>query len=312
MQPKVIVIVGPTAVGKTALSIELAKQFNGEIISGDSMQVYKSLDIGTAKVTPEEASAIPHHLIDIKDINENYSVSDFKKEARELIEELVASNKLPIVVGGTGLYIESLLYNVSHGGKADPDEAFRNEMKQLADEKGKQYIWDLLNQKDPKASKKIHPNNLVRTIRALEVEYVTGKLFSEYQDERQEKEELYDTFIIGLNTDRSVLYDRINTRVDLMIEEGLIDEAKTLIEEADEDAQSLKGIGYQEFIEYFNGEQSLEQTKELIKQNSRHYAKRQLTWFNNRTPVTKWYDLVASSNQIEEVVNDISHFLEEK
>lgn len=312
MQPKVIVIVGPTAVGKTALSIELAKQFNGEIISGDSMQVYKGLDIGTAKVTPEEASAIPHHLIDIKDINENYSVSDFKKEARELIEELVASNKLPIVVGGTGLYIESLLYNVSHGGKADPDEAFRNEMKQLADEKGKQYIWDLLNQKDPKAAKKIHPNNLVRTIRALEVEHVTGKLFSEYQDERQEKEELYDTFIIGLNTDRSVLYDRINTRVDLMIEEGLIDEAKTLIEEADEDAQSLKGIGYQEFIEYFNGEQSLEQTKELIKQNSRHYAKRQLTWFNNRTPVTKWYDLVASSNQIEEVVNDISHFLEEK
>lgn len=309
MKEKIIVIVGPTAVGKTALSIQLAKTFNGEIISGDSMQVYKKLDIGTAKVTVEEAESIEHHLIDIRDINETYSASDFKYEARLKIQEIIGKGRIPIIVGGTGLYIESLLYNVTHGGKANPDEDFRREMNIIAKEKGKQFVWEMLNQKDPDAAKSIHPNNLVRIIRALEVQHVTGKRFSTYQNERDEKESIYDAYIIGLNTERSVLYDRINKRVDLMMTNGLVEEAKWLYENAAKDSQSTRGIGYAELIDYFNDELLLEQATLNIKQNSRRYAKRQLTWFNNRTPVTSWYDLVQNVDDNARVKNDVSRFI---
>lgn len=309
MKEKIIIIVGPTAVGKTALSIELAKKFNGEIISGDSMQVYSKLDIGTSKVTSEEAGNIPHYLIDIKDINEDYSAADFKKEARKKINQIVENNKTPIIVGGTGLYIESLIYNVSHGGKADPDMAFRKEMEEVAEDKGREFVWGKLNELDPKAAEKIHPNNLVRVIRALEVYHVTGELFSTYQEERDDKELIYDTYIIGLNTNRKLLYERINKRVDLMLKNGLLEEVKWLMENADSEAQSTKGIGYAELIEYFNGQKTMEDAVEAIKQNSRRYAKRQLTWFRNRTPVTEWYNLVQNEDKINQVNEDVRQFL---
>lgn len=309
MKDKIIIIVGPTAVGKTALSIELAKEFNGEIISGDSMQVYKKLDIGTAKVTIEEAKDIPHYLIDIKEVNDNYSAADFKKEAKSIIKSIMNNGKIPIIVGGTGLYIESLIYNVSHGGKADPDFEFRNAMEALANDNGRKLLWDRLNKIDPKAAEKIHPNNLVRVIRALEVPHVTGELFSTYQKERDNKELIYDPYIIGLNTDRELLYERINKRVNLMIDDGLLVEAKWLMEQANPDAQSTKGIGYAELIDYFNEQISLECAIDSIKQNSRQYAKRQLTWFRNRMPVTKWYDLVQEIDDIDQVKKDVRQFL---
>lgn len=309
MKDKIIIIVGPTAVGKTALSIELAKEFNGEIISGDSMQVYKKLDIGTAKVTNEEAEDIPHYLIDVKEVNDDYSAADFKKEAKSIIKSITKRGKIPIIVGGTGLYIESLIYNVSHGGKADPDFEFRNEMEALANDKGRELVWDRLNKIDPKAAGKIHPNNLVRVIRALEVHHVTGELFSTYQKERDDKELIYEPYIIGLNTDRELLYERINKRVDLMMEDGLLVETKWLMEYANPYAQSTKGIGYAELINYFNEQISLEYAIDSIKQNSRQYAKRQLTWFRNRTPVTKWYDLVQKIDGIDQVKKDVRQFL---
>lgn len=309
MKDKIIIIVGPTAVGKTSLSIELAKEFNGEIISGDSMQVYSKLDIGTSKVTAEEAGNIPHHLTDIKDINEDYSAADFKKEAREIINQIIENQKTPIIVGGTGLYIESLIYDVSHGGKADPDMSFRKEMEENAKEKGRKYVWQKLNELDPKAAEKIHPNNLVRVIRALEVYHVTGELFSTYQEERDNKELIYDPYIIGLNTDRELLYERINKRVDLMLKDGLLEEAKWLMQNANPDSQSTKGIGYAELMEYFNSQATLEDAVEAIKQNSRRYAKRQLTWFRNRTPVTEWYNLIQNEDEINQVNKDVHQFL---
>lgn len=310
MKDQIIVIVGPTAVGKTSLSIKLAQKFDGEIISGDSMQVYKKLDIGTAKVSDQEAQGVPHHLIDIKGLNESYSASDFKHQARQCIHDITSRGKLPIVVGGTGLYIESLLYDVSHGGKADPDYDFRKQMEDLAQERGRDYVWERLKDIDPDAAEKIHPNNLVRIIRALEVYHVTGEKFSSFQKERQDKNEVYDAYIIGLNTDRTLLYDRINQRVDLMMDQGLLDEVKYLFDHSSPDAESRRGIGYRELIDYLDGSKDLDQALADIKQNSRHYAKRQLTWFRNRTPVTAWYDLVQEPDQVTYIYQDISKFLE--
>ena len=305
---KVIVIVGPTAVGKTALGVQLAQLFNGEVISGDSMQVYRGLDIGTAKVTDAEKESVPHHLIDVRDVDEPYTASDFQQMGRAKINEITAREHIPIVVGGTGLYIESLLYNMSHG-EADPDPDFRTEMEALAEKESRQFVWEKLEVIDPEAADNIHPNNLVRTIRALEVHHVTGQKFSDYKKQQNERQPLYDSFIIGLNTDRELLYNRINQRVDLMMADGLIDEARWLDCAVSRDAQSIRGIGYKELFAYFDGEIELQEATSDIKQASRHYAKRQLTWFRNKTAVDLWVNLVEYPEELEQIKQAVRMFL---
>lgn len=305
---KVIVIVGPTAVGKTALGVQLAQLFNGEVISGDSMQVYRGLDIGTAKVTDAEKESVPHHLIDVRDVDEPYTASDFQQMGRAKINEITAREHIPIVVGGTGLYIESLLYNMSHGD-ADPDPDFRTEMEALAEKESRQFVWEKLEAIDPEAADNIHPNNLVRTIRALEVHHVTGQKFSDYKKQQNERQLLYDTFIIGLNTDRELLYNRINQRVDLMMADGLIDETRWLDCAVSRDAQSVRGIGYKELFAYFDGDINLQEATSDIKQASRHYAKRQLTWFRNKTAVDLWVNLVEHPEELEQVKQVVRTFL---
>ena len=312
IKKKIVVIVGPTAVGKTAFSIEVAQHFSGEVISGDSMQIYKELSIGTAKVTPEEMGEIPHHLIDFKEIEESYTVSDFQKDAENKINTISNNNHLPIIAGGTGLYVESLLYPVSHGNDAKPNVKLRKELEEFAKVKGKDSLWERLKKIDSKSADNIHPNNVRRVVRALEVYYETGQLFSSFQEEKKNKEMEYDAYIIGLNTERELLYKRINERVDLMIESGLVEEAHTLWEKLGPHpkAQSTKAIGYSELFQYFNEEISLEEAIDAIKQNSRRYAKRQLTWFRNRLENVHWYDFVTKPEDKEECMKKISEFLE--
>lgn len=301
---KVIAIVGPTAVGKTSLSIDLAKRFNGEIISGDSMQVYRGLDIGTAKVTAEEMDGIPHHLIDVRDVDERYSAADFQKAARQKIQEISQRGKLPIIVGGTGLYIQSLLWDFKLGSEGElEDDSLRKKYEAFAEEKGNRALWEKLQTVDSLAAEKIHYNNRKKMIRALEVFQLTGHSILE---PKEQPKKLYESFLIGLNTDRAVLYDRINQRVDLMVKQGLLDEAKKLAEMPE--AQAAQGIGYKELFPYFSGGSSLESALEEVKLHSRRYAKRQLTWFRNRMSV-HWYDLIQQPEMIAEIESDIATWL---
>lgn len=300
---KVLVIVGPTAVGKTAFSIEMAKKLNGEIISGDSMQVYKDLDIGTAKVTEEEREGIPHYLIDCRELSETYSVADFQKEVRQAIDEITAKGKLPIVVGGTGLYIQALLYDYELGAK-DESPDIRVKYERFAETYGNLNLWELLKEKDAKAAETIHFNNRKKVIRALEVFEKTG--FSILEPKEKPKP-LYEYFLVGLETDRKLLYDRINTRVDWMMEQGLIKEAELLFNE--QTKQSIQGIGYKEFFPFFEGRETLEEAIEQVKQNSRRYAKRQLTWFRNRMNAS-WWDLVQHPDTMFKLEKEIENWLD--
>lgn len=303
---KVLVIVGPTAVGKTALSVELAKKFNGEIISGDSLQVYKKLDIGTAKIKTSEMEGIPHHLIDVIEPNATYSVADFQKAGRKLITEITERGRLPMIVGGTGLYIQSLLYDFQLGAKEESVTAVRKKYEELAETLSKKELWEYLKTKDPLAAEKIHWNNQRKVIRALEVFEVTGYSITTPQEEPAR---LYDYCMIGLNTERALLYQRINQRVDSMLEEGLLEEARFVYELGE--VQASQGIGYKEFYPYFKGEESLENVVEQLKMNSRRYAKRQLTWFRNRLDA-HWFDLLAESSSMEQIDQLIRTWLEEK
>lgn len=303
---KVLVIVGPTAVGKTALSVELAKKFHGEIISGDSLQVYKKLDIGTAKIKTSEMEGIPHHLIDVIEPNETYSVADFQKSGRKLITEITERGRLPMIVGGTGLYIQSLLYDFQLGAKEESVTAVRKKYEELAETLSKKELWEYLKTKDPLAAEKIHWNNQRKVIRALEVFEVTGYSITTPQEEPAR---LYDYCMIGLNTERALLYQRINQRVDSMLEEGLLEEARFVYELGE--VQASQGIGYKEFYPYFKGEESLENVVEQLKMNSRRYAKRQLTWFRNRLDA-HWFDLLAESSSMEQIDQLIRTWLEEK
>lgn len=309
---KVLVIVGPTGVGKTALSIKLAKEFSGEIISGDSLQVYKKLDIGTAKVTEEEKSGVPHFLIDVKDATENYSAFEFKQEAEEKITEISTRHHLPIIAGGTGMYIQSLLFDFQLGSKEEEKEAkkIRDKWEIYAMEHGKEVLWGYLNQIDPKASEKIHMNNEKRVIRAIEVFEKTGTSILEQQglDLTDLSQCQYDVKLIGLETDRALLYERINQRVDLMLEEGLLEEAEYVFSLGE--TQASQGIGYKEFFAYFREEMSLEVATDKVKQHSRQYAKRQLTWFKNRMSV-EWYDLVQMPEQVDELIESVKEWLAE-
>jgi tRNA dimethylallyltransferase len=303
-----IVLIGPTAVGKTKLSIELAKRFNGEIISGDSMQIYKSMDIGTAKVTKEEMEGIPHHLIDIKEPYESFSTAEFQELVRTKIDEISSRGRVPMIVGGTGLYIQSVIYDY-HFTDAPSDPSFRNKLEKEAEEHGPDFLHERLKAEDPESASRIHPNNVRRVIRALEIIHCTGKTAAELQ-ENQSPELLYDTAIIGLTMDRELLYKRINLRVDLMLAQGLLEEVKYFYDQGLKECQSIQAIGYKELYDYFAGKINFEAAVENLKQNSRRYAKRQLTWFRNKMNV-EWFDM-SVSNDAEKKFAEISKFIEGK
>ena len=277
-----VVITGPTAVGKTDISIKLAKEINGEIISADSIQVYKDLNIGSAKITEDEMDGVKHYLIDVLDPTDDFDIYTFKQMAEDAIEEIYAKGKVPIIVGGTGFYIQSVLYDVDFE-ETEVDMEYRKELEELAKINGNEYVHKMLEDVDPEYAAGIHPNNIKRVIRALEFYHENNIPLSEHNAEQKENESPYNFAYYVLNDDRDVLYDRINKRVGLMFEKGLVDEVKAL--GLDKTNQSMQGIGYKEVLEYLNDNLSLEETKELIKKNTRHFAKRQLTWFRHEKVV---------------------------
>jgi len=276
---ELFILAGPTAVGKTQISIKLAGRLNGEIISADSMQIYKNMDVGSAKISKEEMCGITHHLVDIIEPNVDFSVAEFKERAESAIEEIEGKNKLPMLVGGTGFYINSLIYNYTFAD-TNKDEEYREYLTRLASTKGNEYVHSLLSEIDAQSYNKLYPNDLKRVIRALEVYKVSGKPMSEFAKEQDTLDIPYNVHYFVLNMDRQKLYSRINKRVDIMIKIGLIDEVIKLKEMGyNSDMQSMKGIGYKEIMYYLNNEISLVEAIEMIKKGSRNYAKRQLTWF---------------------------------
>jgi tRNA dimethylallyltransferase len=306
MKQKLLVIGGPTAVGKTDLSIKLAKKLNGEIISADSMQIYKYMDIGSAKVTKDEMNGIKHYLIDTITPDVSFSVSDFKEYGDKALNEIISKCKLPIISGGTGLYINSLTCNMTFT-EAEKDEDYRKYLENLAIEKGNEYIHEMLNECDPVSYKEIHYNNRKRVIRALEVFKLTNKPFSSYNAGDDFYNSDYDIYYYVLTMDREKLYKRINKRVDTMIEKGLLDECIKLKEMGyTSDIQSMQGIGYKEVLYYLEGKISLEDAINMIKQGSRNYAKRQLTWFRrDKRCIFIDKDTMNDNEILEKVINDI-------
>ena len=308
MKKKILVIGGPTAVGKTELSIELAKRLNGEIISADSMQIYKYMDIGSAKVSKEEMNGVVHHLIDVVDPSENFSVADYKEQGEKAIKEIISRGKLPIIVGGTGLYINSLTCNMNFT-EAEKDEEYRKDLDKLANEHGNNYIHEMLKDIDPISYKEIHANNRKRVIRALEVYKLTGKPFSSYNAGEDFYKSEYDVHYYVLTMDREKLYERINLRVDIMMEKGLLEECIKLKEMGyTSSMQSMQGIGYKEILYYLEGNVKLQEAINMIKQGSRNYAKRQLTWFRRDPRVTFLdKDKLSYVEILEKVIGDIGN-----
>lgn len=297
---KIVIIAGPTGVGKTALSIEIAKKFNGEIVSADSIQIYKGLDIGSAKITEQEKQGIKHYMLDIVSANQEFSAGDFATLAQKAIEEISAKGKLPIIVGGTGMYISSLLFEM--GVSCGKDQQYRDYLENIAKEKGSQEVHKMLEKIDPESASKIHPNHLSRIIRALEIFQVSGKKKSEQMSSIEPR---YDYLLIGLTADRDVLYQRINKRVDKMIESGLINEVQTLIDGGITDEnQCMQGIGYKETYNFLIGKTDKEEFVEKLKQASRNYAKRQITYFKKMPEIIwKTYD------QKQEIIDLVFNFI---
>ena len=280
-----IIVAGPTASGKTALAIELARHVGGEIVNADSMQIYKYMDIGTAKPTKEERAAAVHHLIDFLEPDESYSVADYARDAHEVIADITLRGKIPVMCGGTGLYISSVADDVTFG-EVETDYALREALKKTADEKGGEYLIEMLREFDPVSADRLHPNNLKRVIRAIEFYRLTGVPISEHQAETKRKKSRYDPLIMCIEWERETLYDRINRRVDMMFDAGLVGEVKRLREMGfTRELNSMQGIGYKEVMDYLDGAATLDETKEIIKQSSRRYAKRQMTWFRRDTRV---------------------------
>ncbi|WP_454191731.1 tRNA (adenosine(37)-N6)-dimethylallyltransferase MiaA [Paenibacillus sp. Marseille-Q7038] len=293
-KPKLLVLVGPTAVGKTKMSIELAKTFNAEIISGDSMQVYRQMDIGTAKIKPEEMNGIPHHLIDIHEPDYPYSVAEFQENCRHLIEDIHARGKLPFIVGGTGLYVESVCYNFQFS-EVGSDEDFRKEQFDYADVHGPEKLHEKLREIDPPSAERLHPNDVRRVIRALEIYHMTGMRQSD-QLAAQKKESPYDLFIVGLTMDRQMLYKRIEDRIDEMMEEGLVQEVASLLDRGvGPGCISMQGLGYKEIASYLRGEIPLETAVSELKRDTRRFAKRQLSWFRHMKDI-HWVDMTDTAN----------------
>ncbi len=298
MKKPLIILTGPTAVGKTELSIKLAKAVNGEIISADSMQVYKKMDIGTAKIMPEEMDGIPHYLIDVLDPKEDFNVVLFQQLAKEAMEKIYEKGKIPIITGGTGFYIQALLYDIDFT-KNDGDMSYRESLEQLAKEKGAEYLHEMLSKVDKEAAKAIHANNIKRVIRALEFYKQTGRKISEHNEEERKKTSPYNFVYFVLNHDRQVLYERINKRVDIMLENGLLKEVESLYKEGyDNNLVSMQGLGYKEILSYLKGECSLEDAIYILKRDTRHFAKRQITWFKREKEIT-WVNKNEFSSEEE-------------
>lgn len=301
---KVIVICGPTASGKTALSIELAKRINGEVVSADSMQIYDEMSIGTAKPDEEEMQGIKHYLIGNVSPTTRYSVSDYKSDAMNAIEEIINKNKMPIVVGGTGLYVNSLIYGIDYP-EVKTDLEYREELEKIAKKEGLKHLYEKAMQIDPEAAKNISENDKKRIIRILEIYKETGKTKTQLEIESRKNGVPYDYRVFAINMPREILYDRINIRVDIMIERGLIDEVKQLYEKYGEELRTaVQGIGYKEVIDYLNGVYSKEEMVEKIKMETRRYAKRQLTWFRKIQDII-WID------GLNDIQNNVDIILEE-
>lgn len=294
MNKKIIVVCGPTAVGKTKFAIEIAKKFNGEIVSSDSMQLYKYMDIGSAKPTLDEQKQAVHHLIDCIDPKEDFSVAKYKVMAEEAIDDILQRDHVPVIAGGTGLYVNSIIYDMDFAAPPE-DEELREELYKEAEKFGPEFIHNKLAELDEDAAKRIHPNNVKKVVRAIESAKLGNKVRDFSKDLR--KNTKYDPILVCLDRNRPELYDRINKRVDILFNEGLVDEVKHLSEMGLKEANiSMKGIGYKEVFQYLNGEITLEESKELIKRNTRRFAKRQLTWFRKYEDM-KWFN-------ISEFVND--------
>ncbi len=306
-QNKLIVLTGPTAVGKTDLSIKLAKLVNGEIISADSIQVYKHLDIGSAKITTEEMDGVRHHLIDVLDPKDAFNIATFKEMADEAISDIYSRGKLPIITGGTGFYIQSVLYDVNF--TENEDDGYRAELEVLAKDKGADYLHNLLKTIDPVSAEAIHENNVKRVIRALEFHHQTGQLISEHNATEAAKKSPYNFAYFVLNCNRKLLYERIDKRVDIMINNGLVDEVKYLRDQLGltRDLVSMQGLGYKEILSYLDGEISLEEAIYILKRDTRHFAKRQLTWFKREKDVI-WVDkdiLDTENSQLQFIMDEL-------
>lgn len=306
-----VILTGPTAVGKTALSIKLASEIGGEIISADSMQVYRQMDIGSAKIKPEEMGGIPHHLIDILEPEEEFNVCLFEKLALEAMEQIYERGHIPVVVGGTGFYIQALLYQIDFT-EEETDTAYRDKLWQFGEEKGNHYLHELLRKVDPESAEEIHENNRKRVIRALEFYENCGKPISTHNKEQRQKTSAYNSCYFVLTDDRKKLYERIESRVDQMLSKGLVDEVRTLKERGcNASMVSMQGLGYKEMLEYLDGRCSLLEAVEKIKKETRHFAKRQLTWFRREKDVI-WLDKQAFAYDEDAVLSCILENLRKK
>ena len=303
MMQKVIVIGGPTASGKTGLSIELAKRINGEIVSCDSMQIYKDMTIGTAKPTIEEMEGIPHYMIDCISPETRYSVADYKKDATNAIKEIISKGKVPIVVGGTGLYVEALIYGIEYN-EIEEDLEYRKKLEKIEEKEGLEPLYEMAKKIDEKAMEKISKNDKKRICRVLEIYHSTGKTKTELEVESRKNEPEFDYLLFGITMDREKLYERINKRVDIMIENGLIEEVKNLIQKYKNFPTAMQGLGYKEVVQYLNGNLNRDEMIEKIKMETRRYAKRQLTWFR-KYPNIIWLDgLESTQNNIEIILEE--------
>ena len=306
---KLIILTGPTAVGKSELSIKLAKAINGEIISADSIQVYKELNIGSAKIMPEEMQGIRHYLIDVLEPTEDFNVFIFKKMAKEAIEDIISRGKIPIIVGGTGFYIQSIIYDIDFD--EEDNSKIRLELEELAREKGNDYIHGELAKVDKASAMKIHPNNTKRVIRALEYYRLNNKPISLHNETERAKEAVFDAKYFVLNDKRELLYERINKRVDKMIQLGLVEEVISLLDKGlDSSYNSMQGIGYKEIVEYLDGKCSLDEAVDNIKKNTRHFAKRQLTWFRREENVN-WIEKYEYNYDDERILSKMTEIIGE-
>ncbi len=303
MKP-LIIITGPTAAGKTDLSVRLARAIGGEIISADSMQVYRHMDIGSAKITEEEKRGVLHYLIDVLDPDEEFNVAVFQKMAKDAVNTIYSHGNIPIVTGGTGFYIQALLYDIDFTDNGE-DSSIREELEQMGNEKGGEYLHELLQKLDPDAAGEIHPNNRKRVIRAIEFFRQTGEKISEHNRREREKASPYDFLYYTVNMDRETLYQRIDRRVDLMMEQGLVEEVKRLKKMGcTRNMVSMQGLGYKEILDYLQGDCTLEEAVYILKRDTRHFAKRQITWFKREREVRDLY-LPEFDYDLEQVLKKI-------
>ena len=311
MKKPLVILTGPTAVGKTKASIGLAKAIGGEIISADSMQVYKQMDIGSAKIKPSEMDGIPHYLVDILEPDEEFHVVLFQQMAKQAIQKIYEKGKIPILVGGTGFYIQAVLYDIDFS-ENEKDMSYREELEKLAQTKGAEYLHDRLREVDEKSAQDIHANNVKRVIRALEYFHQTGEKISEHNEEQRKKVSPYNFSYFVLNDERAHLYEKINLRVNQMINEGLVREVQSLKEKGyTRDMVSMQGLGYKEMLDYLDNKCSLEEAVEIIKRDTRHFAKRQITWFKRESDVT-WIDKKEYDYNEERILKAMLQELKER